>query len=924
MQQQAAHVDIEAGALGASLPAFWRGNARTPPFWLETNAAAPGSLQNTRFHALRKASGATLTRLHPFATPGTLILHPDGTPIVRWESIDAALKQASEAGEDVIFDVQCPSTLSPEGWRAVAEATLRHYHDNPPAPIVRWEAALTPTEAVARYEPFARLARSLYPDTPIGLNLIAGDASDSAKSGNVGNVTAGNVGVNKQSVANVADAVGRVAQICARNKVPLDSLAWRLADTPGEAAQQAERIRRALAAFPTLKNVFLLPTLPAATINTAPDAVTSSENLPFARPASWVAQILQAVVSAPPNAFVGALLEEPTPTLSDKPGTGGVAVTPTSMDAPPVNAPTSADAAQEVFALLNRMAGTRLRAQSDEGRINCVASRSQTRTFVLLWREPLGTRSPARLTPLPANSNTLAIVRLHHLSLANSNGLRVTQTDLAQANIAMSGSVSSTIPVSPATRNSSNATDPETTLPLPPSGVADAFWSDNGAPTDVEAPVLLEPGGVCLLEITPLKVKNPISVSLTTEAVNVSGGDPLKVVLTVRNLSPRPQMLDVSFASAFSGLPPQGMAHFKPGLLPASGGRAFQFTFPAPVLGASANVTLNARVGDNAAMLTVPAQVPLLAVLESPRADVESGTGRANVRVRLTNRSLAPLTAHLQAGEQTGTSIAVPAGGKPVVAVLAVPPASREAGLSAVSLRVEHAGQVLQTLRPLVGVPVLCPYAAVKPALDGDLREWASNVPLGMGRGEQARGKTWGGPGDVSAYAYAQWDEQFFYFACAVTDDIFTPPTSAAALGQGDCVLFALATPPRANSPATSHSYAKFGMAVMRNRVGASVPTLVRLVPDPKSRDRETAVAVKNARFAVRREDARTFYEVAIPWRELLPGAASPDSAVSLSILINDVDGTARGSMEWGSGLYGLVNPLLFPPLRLIKSTLHQ
>ena len=285
----------------------------------------------------------------------------------------------------------------------------------------------------------------------------------------------------------------------------------------------------------------------------------------------------------------------------------------------------------------------------------------------------------------------------------------------------------------------------------------------------------------------------------------------------------------------------------------------------------------------------------------------------------LMNRSRAPLNIHLRAGEKTGTSVQVPPGGKPVVTTLAAAPTSREPGLYTVPLQLESSLRVLQTLRSLIGVPVVCPYAVVKPLIDGDLKEWAGNVPLGMGRAEQARGKNWGGPSDVSAYAYAQWDEQFFYFACAVTDDVFTPPPSAANLMQGDSVMFALSTPPRANAPASALSYAKFGMALMRNSVGASVPVLVRLTPDAKTPGRETPVAIKNARIAVRREDTRTFYEAAIPWRELLSSPATPAATVSLSILVNDVDETARGAMEWGNGLYGNLNPLLFLPLRLVK-----
>ena len=845
-------------------------------------------------------------------------MHPDGTPIVRWEGIDAALRQAGEAGEEVIFDVQCPVALSPEGWRALSEAVLRRYHDNPPAPVARWEAALTSSQTLTRYEAFARLARSLYPDTPVGLNLIADEEVPVGKP------------AQKSARSDVAEDIRHVAQVCAQHKVPLDSFAWGLADTPPQAAQQVEHIRRALTAFPTLKNVILLPTLPAAVADVASEEVNSATLLPFARPIAYVAHLLGGVAVSPPNALVGALLQEPLPLLPYQSRKSGDIPTP-----PNAALTTNSELAQGAFTLLNRMAGTRLRAQSDDSGIGCVATRSQSHRFVLLWREPtsassLAARDAVHPLRFGESDNALIVVRLHHLGLDNSDGVRVTQTDLAQANADVLHPVSASMPTLTAASFPENAGSAEVHSILPPTGIADTFWSGKGTatppPDDVEAPVLLAPGSVCLLEIVLLKTKPPLAAALTIkagnagDATNIHGGDTLKALLTVRNLLPRPQNLELMLDSSFRDLLPQGTARLTPGTLPANGGRAFQFTIHAPILSANANLTLHARINDTHMSLTFPVQAPLLAALESSRTDVESGTGRANTRVRLTNRSRVPLTVHLQAGEKTGTSVQVPPDGKPVMTALAVSPESREAGLYSVPLRVESGGRVLQTLKPVIGVPVLCPYAVVKPTIDGDLKEWAGSVPLGMGQVEQARGKAWGGPSDISGYAYAQWDEQFLYFACAVTDDSFTPPTGTNNLLHGDCILFALATPPRAHPPSASFPYAKFGMAITRNGMSASAPVLVRLTPDPKTPGKEIATAVKNAHFAIRREEGRTFYEAAIPWRELLSGPASTASPVSLSILLNDVDGRAQGAMAWGNGLYGTLNPLLFPPLRLVKS----
>ena len=476
----------------------------------------------------------------------------------------------------------------------------------------------------------------LYPNTPVGLNLIAGEETVGEETDN--NRTAIENRKSKIENREVAEDMRRVAQVCAPNKVPLDSLAWRLADTPALSAQQVERIRRALSAFPTLKNVLLLPTLHAtAMANPAPaESVFSSAAasasllptpLPFAPPVAFVARLLEMVSSSLPNALVGGLLEEPLPPLPGQIAKAGDASNSLRRDMGlNENAQSGSELAQGALALLNRMAGTRLKAQSDDGGIGCLSSRSQTRTYVLLWREPAANPAPARPSRLRATDNALVVVRLHHPALENSNGLRVTQTDMAQASAATLHPVLASMPTLNSPSGSDKTDVAETVSLPPPSGVSDTFWSSKGEaavpPGDVEMPALLEPGSVCLLEIVPLNAKNPIAVTMALDTgkdgsgIDLRGGDPLNVILSVRNLSPRPQALDITLDSPFRDLLPSGATRFKPGVLPVNGGRTFQFAIHAPVLGANANMTLNARVCDNAVSLTLPVQTPLQAALE--------------------------------------------------------------------------------------------------------------------------------------------------------------------------------------------------------------------------------------------------------------------------------------------------------------------
>ena len=219
------------------------------------------------------------------------------------------------------------------------------------------------------------------------------------------------------------------------------------------------------------------------------------------------------------------------------------------------------------------------------------------------------------------------------------------------------------------------------------------------------------------------------------------------------------------------------------------------------------------------------------------------------------------------------------------------------------------------------------PYAIVKPVIDGDLGEWTEGEPLGMGRVEQAHGKNgmaWGGPGDISAYAYTRWDEQYFYFACAVTDDVFYQPFGLSDMAKGDSVFFALAAngglAARKNGDA---EVAEFGMALLKDKQGRLTPTLARF-PEGGMAKQIAPASVKNARFAIRRAGTRTFYEAAIPWSAWRSAPPRAGQTVNLAIVVNDNDGQGRGYMEWGSGLAEGRRPILFPPLRLAAPPPHS
>ncbi len=887
---QTARLDVDAAILEGALPVLWRGTA----YVSSADASEPVSSAPPALTRLSKASGATLARISPFARAGVVTPGADGVPVVRWEDIDAALRRAARNQADVVFIIQPPPVWSESAWNALIAATLRHYRAGSPTPILRWELAGDAAQVSARYAAFARQARALYPTAPLGVYLTSGD---------------------------IGEGTRRTALACAPAHIPLDSIGWRLPFDPSAAEASARTVRAALSAYPALKGTLLLPTLPVQ--HSGGEGVSAAGHL-----VALCARVIEAAPSLPPNSLGGVLASEDrgADTSNEKSAgakTGGAGHSEVSGGS------MAGEDATGTLALLNRLAGTRLRARSDDGGVGCLASQSGAHTRVLLWRAANEERAGTRLAP---SANAPVLVRLHHLA-AGEAGLRA-------ARIASGDGLSLSALSAALASTSTTSTSPVAST----NGVGDGMAADipltgNVVPGELELTTLLAPGEVCLLDIAP-RAPTFLQTTLAVSAQSLRGGDPFEVVLTARNVSPTPRPIETVLTSNTTGVLPQAAVRLTLGTLPAGGTRAFRFTLHAPIVAFNDTLTVGAQTGDAQALVTLPVAPALLAELASERADVGEGSTTADVRVRLINRGRSPLALRLHGDGEASVSITLPPDGKPQTAAIAVAPPANIPGVYPARVQVESGGRTLQTLTAYVGVPFGCPRAQATPAIDGDLGEWTGDMPLGMGRAEQAHGKTWGGPSDLSAYAFTRWDARYFYFACAVTDDVFVAPTLASKLEQGDSVLIALAANGggKANGTVGSNgtarpgraetAYAMFGMALLRNAKGGLEPVLARL-SRPNGRAGQTvAEAVKDGRVAIRREGSRIFYEAAIPWTRILTTSQMLGQTLGLSILVNDIDdntvggkgvGARRGWMEWGGGLAGSVQPALFWPLRLTR-----
>ncbi len=152
--------------------------------------------------------------------------------------------------------------------------------------------------------------------------------------------------------------------------------------------------------------------------------------------------------------------------------------------------------------------------------------------------------------------------------------------------------------------------------------------------------------------------------------------------------------------------------------------------------------------------------------------------------------------------------------------------------------------------------------------IDGDLSDWAGSSVIELKDlkyiepPDAFSHKLWTGETDLSVRAYVGWDEENFYFAAEVTDDIHVNKNADKEdIWNGDCVQLALDP----KNDALTHESAGYKDDDHELTLGWS-QTLNRTVlaqhwPPPPVEPQAEAV--------VRRGGTKTRYELAIPWKQL-------------------------------------------------------
>lgn len=176
----------------------------------------------------------------------------------------------------------------------------------------------------------------------------------------------------------------------------------------------------------------------------------------------------------------------------------------------------------------------------------------------------------------------------------------------------------------------------------------------------------------------------------------------------------------------------------------------------------------------------------------------------------------------------------------------------------------------------------------------------------------------YGGNEDCSGRATTAWDEENFYFAAEITDDVHFNNVDHSVSYQCDDIQFAIYHDVNAYLAAGNGGtkFNEFGIAL--NEEGPGLYKWVTQTDDTKV----GYVTGEGVECAVVRGNGVTYYEAKLPWKVILGYDFTPEAGgyIGFSYLINDNDGDGRA---WGvcyaGGIMNGKNSALFSKLQFVK-----
>jgi hypothetical protein len=203
-------------------------------------------------------------------------------------------------------------------------------------------------------------------------------------------------------------------------------------------------------------------------------------------------------------------------------------------------------------------------------------------------------------------------------------------------------------------------------------------------------------------------------------------------------------------------------------------------------------------------------------------------------------------------------------------------------------------------------VPVSFDLIPVKKAdrkiiIDGDLSEYNGSDAVVLDELDNLfptadifANKLWTGKDDLSAEFYLRWDDDYFYMAVSVTDDIFIQNKTAGSIWKNDCVEFAFDT---MNDALKRETCGEIGYD------GNDYDFGMALTPEgPQSycwTDKGVTGGPRKFPLAVKRVGNKINYELAIPWKSLSPLKAEAGKAFGLNFVVFDIDREKGNAAYW-------------------------
>lgn len=198
---------------------------------------------------------------------------------------------------------------------------------------------------------------------------------------------------------------------------------------------------------------------------------------------------------------------------------------------------------------------------------------------------------------------------------------------------------------------------------------------------------------------------------------------------------------------------------------------------------------------------------------------------------------------------------------------------------------------------------------------DGEWSVYTSPIMLNTA-GSAKRFAGWGGPQDLSGEVYLMYDDENFYLAAKVKDDIHFENDSEGRIWAQDCIQFSFAPENKSTSAITEFAVSLSGGDEQPGEV--QVVRYLSAVSDAEDYDINNLGGTQAA--AALGSDGNVTYEVKVPWGEIFPNDYKTDGTLCFSLLIADNDGSGRrGWLEFGRGIGDSKDAGLFKRIMLIK-----